>query len=597
MPFPATFDGPRDTLHATPPMLRYLAQGGEVGRSLLAQDWHGNPLGPPTNWPTQLHDTLRITLHSEFPHIVYWGETLCTFWNDAARHFFEGQHPQDLGKPLAEVQPDVMPTLHPLLAQVFESGRAVLQSDIELLYRRADYTEEIHEVFSYSPLFDAEGLVRGIIAPVFDATTRVLGARRMAMLADLTGSTRGARKLSQYYAALEACLARHARDLPLCALYVPDGETHPPRWLQQVSCGAGRNGLLPLSLPPDSSTPQSITAAHALTVAMRGAPRLQLLGASQVLLSTGSTPHFRQVAVVPIPEPNAGRPPCWLVVALNPHKRLDADYENFLTLVATQISQGLADTSSLERAAERALAEISQRARLTTLGELATSIAHEINQPLTAMVLDANACARWLAMQPANLGEATAAARRIAASGDYAGQVLARIRGFLQRTPSAHEQVDLAQVAWDSLRLVAAQARRFRIELRVRIAPALPRTYADRTQLQQVQINLLVNAVDALKALPDERARRIHLSIDTSRSARDGEPCLRVAVADTGPGIAPERRERMFDAFQSTKPEGLGFGLAIARSIIEAHGGRIHVGESDSGGALFWFELPAEVVR
>ncbi|MBF5003144.1 ATP-binding protein [Diaphorobacter caeni] len=579
-------------------MLRYLAQGGEVGRCILAQDWRASPLGPPDHWPAQLHDTLRITLHSEFPHIVYWGETLCTFWNDAARHFFEGQHPRALGRPLAEVQPDVMRTLHPLLLQVLETGRAVLQSDIELLYRRADYTEEIHEVFSYSPLFDPEGRVRGIIAPIFDATTRVLGARRMAMLADLAASTRGARKLSQHYEALTACLARHARDLPLCALYVPDGETLPTRWLLQAGhaadAGSGDGVEFPSSLPPHTGEPQSITPAHALTLAVRGAPRLQVLAAAQALPpQTGRAAHFRQVAVVPIPEPHADRPPCWLLVALNPHKRFDADYENFLTLVATQISQGLAETSSLERAAERALAEISQRARLTTLGELATSIAHEINQPLTAMVLDANACARWLAMQPADIGEATSAARRIAASGEYAGQVLARIRGFLQRTPSTHERVDITQVAWDSLRLVAAQARRFRITLRVRMAPALPTVHADRTQLQQVLINLLVNAVDALKDLPEDHPRDLHLHI----TARDGGRRLRVAVADSGGGIAPERRERMFDAFQSSKPDGLGFGLAIARSIVEAHGGRIQVDASDSGGALFWFELPGEETR
>ncbi|MFZ5526966.1 MAG: PAS domain-containing protein [Pseudomonadota bacterium] len=165
---------------ATP--LGYLRDGGEVGRCLLALPAGSTPLGPPTTWPQALHDVLRVTLHSDFPHIVYWGEALHTFWNDAARHFFEGQHPHDLGKPLAVVQPDVMDTLHPLLQQVQHTGRAVSCDQRQLLYQRKDYTEEIHEIFSYSPLLDAAGHVQGVICPIYDTTARVLYERRMATL-------------------------------------------------------------------------------------------------------------------------------------------------------------------------------------------------------------------------------------------------------------------------------------------------------------------------------------------------------------------------------------------------------------------------------
>ena len=183
--------------------------------------------------------------------------------------------------------------------------------------------------------------------------------------------------------------------------------------------------------------------------------------------------------------------------------------------------------------------------------------------------------------------EARAAARRIAGSGEYAGQVLARIRGFLQRAPSPHARVDLAQVAWDSLRLVAAQARRHGIALRLRLAPGLPPVRADRTQLQQVLINLLVNAVDALQGLPAGEPRAIHL-----RMAVGGDR-VRVEVADTGPGIAAAQSQRLFETFQSSKPNGLGFGLSIARSIVEAHEGRIQAESPPGGGALLWFEIPA----
>lgn len=583
-----------------PTSLSHLAGAGEVGAYLLAHDWAGSHLGHLAGWPAQLHDALRITLHSAIPHIVYWGEALHTFWNDAARHFFRGQHPDCLGMPLARVQPDVMDTLQPLLQQVFDTGRAVVCNDIQLLYRRDDYTEEIHEVFSYSPLLDTDGRVRGIIAPIFDTTTRVLSERRMALLADLAAATRGAHTRAQYHGALEACLRRHPQDMPLAALYAPAPDTAPAQLVLRVGVSP-TDGVWPAALGQTTDgAARRGTAAVLAQVMLGGRPRFTLLQAGAAFPEAGPPVAgiwgrpCEQVVALPVPSPQPERRPCWLVVALNPFKRLDSDYRTFLTLVAAQISQGLTDTHAIEQAADRALAEISSLMRLTTLGELATSIAHEINQPLTAMVLDANACVRWLNMPPATgLTEARSAARRIVSSGEYAGQVLARIRGFLQREPVPRHKVDLLLVAWDSLQLVAAQARRHRIALRLRPSPGLPVVHADRTQIQQVVLNLLVNAIEALQESPGDSPRCIHLSLSLPPAAPAGVPCVRVCVADNGPGIAPQQHERLFEAFQTAKPHGLGFGLSVARSIIEAHGGRIGAENlAGVGGARFWFELP-----
>ncbi|MFY9477301.1 MAG: ATP-binding protein [Aquabacterium sp.] len=591
---------------ATP--LGYLRDGGEVGRCLLAQATGSTPLGPPSAWPQALHDVLRVTLHSDFPHIVYWGEALHTFWNDAARHFFEGQHPHDLGKPLAVVQPDVMDTLHPLLQQVQRTGRAVSCDQLQLLYQRKDYTEEIHEIFSYSPLLDAAGHVQGVICPIYDTTARVLYERRMATLADLATSTRSARTQAQYHQALAECLARHPHDLPLAALYLAQGDGTAQtetlqRWAMAPATAPWPAALTPEPSPKTAAAPRMLADASAdmpwavpytaLHTAMHSGI-FQMLEAGQVL--PPDTPCFwglppEQIAVVPVPSPRPERRAAWLLAGLNPYKRLDADYRTFLELVAAQIGQGLTDTLALEQAAELAQAELAQLTRLSTLGELATSIAHEVNQPLTAMVLDANACLRWLNNPAADLAEARAAAQRIARSGEHAGQVVARIRRFLHREPARRQPVALAQIAWDSLQLVAARAQRQQVRLRARLASGVPLVLADRTQVQQVMLNLLVNALDALQDLPEGAPRQISLRLQPCTAPIHG---VEVQVIDNGPGVPADQRPHLFDPFHSSKPDGLGFGLSIVRSLLEAHGGRIWIEDLPDRGTRARFQLPLQ---
>lgn len=578
-------------LPAVDDTLRYLEDGGEVGRHLRSGRAETTALGPPAGWPQALHDTLRITLHSDFPHIVYWGEALHTFWNDAARHFFEGQHPQDLGRPLAQVQPDVMPTLHPLLQAVQRNGRAVSRSNQQLLYRRLDYTEEIHEFFSYSPLLDAQGQVQGVICPIYDATSRVINERRLATLADLAASTRATRTRTQFLAALAACLARHPEDLPLAALYLSEDDG--ASWQLQTASPADAPWPSPLGLD---------ALDHELASLLRRALDTgEPAAATAAPLGVWPTPHWtrpvEQLVAQPVPVGRLGRRSAGLLIGLNPHKRLDADYRAFLALVAAQIGLGWNDAQALEQEAELAQAELARLTRLTTLGELATSIAHEVNQPLTAMVLDANACLRWLSGldgregATAKLTEARAAAQRIVRSGEHAGQVVARIRGLLQRAPAVRAPVASASLAWDCLALVAARARRQHTRLRLCLPAQLPTVLADRVQLQQVLLNLLVNALDAVRDLPAGRPREVRLSLARQTTP---VPALQISVQDSGPGIAPSQRPHLFEPFHSSKPDGLGFGLSIARTLVEAHGGQIHLDDGPASGALARVVLPLQ---
>lgn len=294
----------------------------------------------------------------------------------------------------------------------------------------------------------------------------------------------------------------------------------------------------------------------------------------------------RSVAVLPIRAPAGAEQQFFLVAGINPYKLLDRDYRDFLGMLATQIGRGLADCRAFEEAAARARAELASLMRRTTMGELATSIAHEVNQPLAALVIDANACLRWLAATPPNLDEAQAAARRIVSSGRHAGNVVRGIREFLNGATSARRSSNLVECVWASLGLVRTEALRHDIGLRVRLAPVLPQVCADTTQIQQVMLNLLLNAIEALQQVHD-RARSVTVEMC---AGADG---VQMLVHDNGCGFGATDSERLFDAFYTTKPEGLGFGLSLSRSIIEAHGGRMYAAARHPHGVTIGCMLPA----
>jgi PAS domain S-box-containing protein len=260
----------------------------------------------------------------------------------------------------------------------------------------------------------------------------------------------------------------------------------------------------------------------------------------------------------------------------------------YLALVRDISERKRAEDALRERdhALEIARTELAHVSRLTTLGELTTSIAHEVSQPLGAMMASAAACARWLAAVPPDIGEARAALDNIAADGKLAREVIARIRALTKRQVPRTEVLDINQKISQVLALTKHELRSHDIVLRTQLDSTLPRVEGDRVQLQQVLLNLIVNAVEAMNAV-DDRPREL-----TIVSGRDGPNALAVEVRDSGTGLHPERSERVFEAFYTTKAEGIGIGLSISRSIVEAHGGRLWASANEPHGAVFRFSLP-----
>jgi PAS domain S-box-containing protein len=286
-------------------------------------------------------------------------------------------------------------------------------------------------------------------------------------------------------------------------------------------------------------------------------------------------------------------------------RRADGEYRRFLLrFVPLRDAQGnvvewyatSTDIEDLKRTEEElrrrearlrdAQTELAHANRVTATGQLAASIAHEVAQPIAAALTNANAARRWLGADPPDLDEVGQALGRIIRDSNRAREIVGRIRALVRKAPPRDDPLDINETMLEVIALTRSELRRNRTSLQTQLADDLPLILGDRVQLQQVMLNLILNAVEAMTQ-SSEAARE--LLIRTEHDESDG---AFVAIKDSGPGLKPESLDRLFDPFYSTKPGGMGMGLSICRSIIEAHGGRMWATPNLPHGAVFQFTVP-----
>jgi PAS domain S-box-containing protein len=273
---------------------------------------------------------------------------------------------------------------------------------------------------------------------------------------------------------------------------------------------------------------------------------------------------------------------------MHTHAFVIKDSQRGSPVAVATISRDITQRKHAEAELLRAREELAHVSRVTTMGELTATIAHEVNQPLAALVANANACIHWLAAEPSNFDEVHAAAKRIIRDANRASEVMMRIRSFLTRAKPHHAPLEVGEAIRDVVSIVQGEARARRVRLVAAAGSDLPPVMGDRVQLQQVMLNLAMNAIEAMGAVNDrERFLEIGGCLDPADE-------VRVYVRDTGPGLDEAQRERAFDAFYTTKPHGMGMGLAISRSIVETHGGRLWSERNPGAGETFQFTLPTK---
>jgi PAS domain S-box-containing protein len=247
------------------------------------------------------------------------------------------------------------------------------------------------------------------------------------------------------------------------------------------------------------------------------------------------------------------------------------------------ISTDIEDRRRAEEEREKLRADLAHVNRVSTLGEMAASLAHEIKQPIAATITSANTCIEWLAHEPPNLDRARAAAGRIDKYGNRAAEIIDRIRSLYKKSPPQREPVEVNEIIREMVELLRAEANLYAVSIRTDLVADLPKITADRVQLRQVFMNLILNAIEAMKETGGVLTVKTQLGENSQ---------LLISVSDTGVGLPKEKTEQIFDTFFTTKPQGSGMGLSISRSIVEAHGGRLWATANDGRGATFHFTLP-----
>ena len=253
-----------------------------------------------------------------------------------------------------------------------------------------------------------------------------------------------------------------------------------------------------------------------------------------------------------------------------------------------QLQREIAEREAAQEGLALAQAQIARIARIITMGELAASLAHELNQPLGSIVMSGDACLRWLSAKPPNLDEVREAVEAIIRDGTRASAVLVRTRGLLRRGERLRERLDINDVIREVVALSDNELRRNRVSLRTDLPGNLPPIVVDHVLLEQVILNLIMNAIEAMRGASD-RARVLRIGTEKQPSSN-----IFVFVQDSGVGVDPKHASRVFEAFYTTKAEGIGMGLTISRSIIEAHGGRLWAVANDGPGSTFCFTLPID---
>jgi len=569
----------QQALRAAPtatPTPDFLAGGGEVGARLRALDWSATPLGAPEQWPQSLKTIVRVMLDSRYAMWMLWGPDLTFFCNDAYLPTVGIKRNWVLGARADLVWEEIWPDIGPRISRVLEHGQATWDEALLLFLERSGFAEETYHTFSYSPVYDDDSHIAGMLCVVTEVTERVIGERHLRVLRDLAARASGIETVQQACDRLVAVLAENLLDVPFSCLYVLE-ESSPQGRL------ASYHGNLPAQLHPVRPTPGDDPWRCA--AALRNDSHVVSLPEFGETIPSPLWPEqpLTQAVVLPIQGQGSAAPTAVLVAGVSPRRALDDSYLGFLDLIARQFAAAIADAQAYE--AERRRAEaLAAIDRAKTI--FFSNVSHEFRTPLTLMLGPIAEAAAHPATPDAVRAQLELAHRNSLRLLKLVNSLLDFSRIEAGRVQASYEPTDLAALTRDLASTFRSTIERAGVRFTVSCAELPELVFVDREMWEKIVLNLLSNAF------------KFTLAGEIAVAVRADDAGAVLEVADSGVGIPQHELPRLFERFHRIEgtagrtQEGSGIGLALAQELIALHGGTIEALSELGHGTVFRVRIP-----
>jgi len=563
----------------------WLEGGGPMGKLIGEHDWSKTPLGPIKDWPQSLKTSVNLMLNSQHPMWIGWGPEITFLYNEAyIRVLSSAKHPWALGRPAAEVWSEIWDICGPLAQKVFQKGEASFLDDVRLFMNRGDFLEETYYSFSYSPIRDESGKVGGLFCPSAEVTPKVINARRLATLSELSANALLQRSADSACASAAATLAKNPDDIPFAALYLVDSDKNSGMLRRVSAVPEGIGDLIPFSLKMNASDTRQFAWPLA-EVVKTGRSRIVSAKEFEGLPLGPAHQKLSEVIVLPLISRGEDRGFGLLVAAVNPTRYLDAEYSTFFELLGTQVGAAIQNARAAEEERKRieALAELD-RAKTAFF----SNVSHEFRTPLTLMLSPVE---ELLARSHTDLPPA--AKRQLELVNRNGTRLLRLVNTLLDfsrieagRMQATYQATDLPAFTAELSSLFRSATDKAGLQLELDCPHLAEPVFVDRSMWEKIVLNLLSNAFKFT----------FQGSITVSLRRAGSEVQLR--VRDTGVGIPEKELPRLFERFhrientRSRTHEGSGIGLALVQELVKLHSGSIRVESKLGKGTTFIVSLP-----